>query len=68
LSTPNTGPRDTSVIKVLRRPVESARYTSAAFTQVCDRYGIRRSMGRVGSSYDNTLAESFWQGLNPETT
>jgi transposase InsO family protein len=43
------------------------RYTSAAFAQVCDGYGVRRSMGRVGSSYDNALAESFWQGLKRET-
>ncbi|MFE0704659.1 IS3 family transposase, partial [Streptomyces sp. NPDC058872] len=41
-------------------------YTSAAFTQLSDRFGIRRSMGHVGSSYDNALAESFWQGLKRE--
>lgn len=44
-----------------------AQDTSAAFGQVCDGFGIRRSMGRVGSSYDNALAESFWQGLKRET-
>ncbi|MET7899755.1 IS3 family transposase [Streptomyces mirabilis] len=44
-----------------------AQYTSTAFAQVCDGFGIRRSMGRVGSSYDNALAESFWQGLKRET-
>ncbi|WP_189827985.1 IS3 family transposase [Streptomyces finlayi] len=43
------------------------QYTSDAFAQVCDGFGIRRSMGRVGSSYDNALAESFWQGLKRET-
>ncbi|MEU1599871.1 IS3 family transposase, partial [Streptomyces sp. NPDC005708] len=42
-------------------------HTSAAFAQVSDEYGIRRSMGRVGSSYDNALAESLWQGLKRET-
>jgi transposase InsO family protein len=35
-----------------------SQYTSATFGQVCDRYGVRRSMGRVVSSYDNALAES----------
>ncbi|MGW1886139.1 DDE-type integrase/transposase/recombinase [Streptomyces sp. NPDC001970] len=28
------------------------QHTSAAFARVCDRYGIRRSMGKVGSSYE----------------
>ncbi|MEU3521594.1 integrase core domain-containing protein [Streptomyces sp. NPDC006654] len=42
-------------------------YTSAAFGQVCDGIGIRRSMGRVGSSYNNALAEPFWQELKGET-
>jgi transposase InsO family protein len=43
-----------------------ARYGAAAFAEVCRRHGIRRSMGRVGSSYDNALAESFFQGLKRE--
>jgi transposase InsO family protein len=43
-----------------------SQYTSAAFAEVCDRHGVRRSMGRVGSSYDNALAESLWQGLKRE--
>ncbi|WP_443034808.1 integrase core domain-containing protein [Streptomyces sp. BE133] len=51
----------------MRRSVESTQYTSAAFAQVCDLHGIRRSLGRVGSSHDNALAESFWQGLKRET-
>ncbi|QCX82402.1 Integrase core domain protein (plasmid) [Streptomyces sp. YIM 121038] len=44
-----------------------AQYTSDAFAQVCAGFGIRRSMGRAGLSYDNALAESFWQGLKRET-
>ncbi|QCX82558.1 IS2 transposase TnpB (plasmid) [Streptomyces sp. YIM 121038] len=43
-----------------------ARYQSAVFAEVCRRHGIHRSMGRVGSSYDNALAESFFQGLKRE--
>lgn len=43
-----------------------AQYTSRAFAAACRRHGIRRSMGRVGSSYDNALAESFFQGLKRE--
>ncbi|MFI7300763.1 integrase core domain-containing protein, partial [Streptomyces sp. NPDC050121] len=43
-----------------------AQYTSAAFAEVCRTHGIRRSMGRVGSSYDNALAESFFATLKRE--
>lgn len=43
-----------------------AQYVSRVFANVCRRHGIRRSMGRVGSSYDNALAESFFQGLKRE--
>jgi transposase InsO family protein len=43
-----------------------AQYSAAAFADVCRRHGIRRCMGRVGSSYDNALAESFFPGLKRE--
>jgi transposase InsO family protein len=59
-------PSHTSVIEVLHRPVEPAQYTAAAFVDVCRRHGIQQSRGRVGSSYDNALAESFFQGLKRE--
>ncbi|MFI8280699.1 IS3 family transposase [Streptomyces sp. NPDC085929] len=36
-----------------------SQYTSAAFAQVCDGFGIRRRMGRVSSSYD---CQSFVTG------
>ncbi|KOT31020.1 transposase [Streptomyces caelestis] len=41
-------------------------YGAAAFAEVRRLHGIRRSMGRVGSSDDNALAESFFQGLKRE--
>ncbi|MGX1719030.1 integrase core domain-containing protein [Streptomyces celluloflavus] len=44
-----------------------AQSTPAVFAQVCDGFKIGRSMGRVGSSYDNVLAVSFWQDLKRET-
>lgn len=43
-----------------------AQYTSAEFAEVCDRHGIARSMGRVGSSYDNAAAESLFASLKRE--
>ncbi|MGW2939398.1 IS3 family transposase, partial [Streptomyces sp. NPDC001156] len=59
--------RGGSVDGVIFHADRGSQYTAAAFAQVCDGFRIRRSMGRVGSSYDNALAESFWQGLKRET-
>ncbi|MFG1904938.1 IS3 family transposase [Micromonospora carbonacea] len=43
-----------------------ARYVSSDFADACQRHGIRRSMGRIGSSYDNALAEAFFASLKRE--
>lgn len=43
-----------------------AQYSSSDFTDACGRHGIRRSMGRIGSSYDNALAEAFFATLKRE--
>ncbi|KAB2588707.1 transposase, partial [Streptomyces arboris] len=62
--TPITNPQLT---KVLRRPIESAQYTSRAFAEICRSAGVRQSMGAIGSSADNAAAESFNAALKRET-
>jgi transposase InsO family protein len=42
------------------------QYTSELFNKVCGDLGITQSMGSVGDSYDNALAESFWASLKRE--
>jgi transposase InsO family protein len=49
----------TSNIKVLRRPVESAQYVSICYTQRLAEAGLVASVGSVGDSYDNALAETI---------
>ena len=41
-------------------------YTARDFTALCDRLGVRQSMGRVGSCFDNAAAESFFSTLEHE--
>jgi putative transposase len=51
---------------VLRRPLESAQYTSLAFGKRCEEAGVRPSMGSVGDAYDNAMAEAFFATLECE--
>lgn len=41
-------------------------YTSKAYTRLCEQFGVIQSMGAVGSSADNALAESFNAALKRE--
>lgn len=41
-------------------------YTAHSFTGLCQRLGIRQSMGRVGSCFDNAAAEAFFSSLEWE--
>ena len=41
-------------------------YTANAFTRLCTQQGIRQSMGRVGSCFDNAAAEAFFSSLEWE--
>jgi transposase InsO family protein len=42
----------------LRRPVESEQYLSIRYTERLAEAGIEPSVGSIGDSYDNALAES----------
>ncbi|QSR32167.1 hypothetical protein CFI00_17945 [Nocardioides sp. S5] len=44
---------------VLHRLVEPKVYCSKDYAKLCKRLGVTQSMGAVGSSADNALAESF---------
>jgi transposase InsO family protein len=48
----------TSFKRVLRRPVEIAQYLSIKYTERLAEAGIEPSVGSVGDSYDNALAET----------
>jgi transposase InsO family protein len=43
-----------------------SQYTSDDYRQLSRRFGITQSMGTVGDSYDNAMAESFWASLKRE--
>jgi transposase InsO family protein len=43
-----------------------AQYTAAAFAELCDHHGVVQSMGPIGDSLDNAVAESFFATLNRE--
>jgi hypothetical protein len=42
---------------VLRRPVESAQYTSIDYTQTLDNHGLLASIGSVGDAFDTQLRQ-----------
>ena len=44
---------------LLRRPVELKQYVSIRYTERLAEAGIEPSVGSVGESYDNALAESI---------
>ena len=51
---------------VLHRPFESGQYTSWVFGHRLPAAGLLGSMGRVASSVDNALIESFWSTMQRE--
>lgn len=47
------------MVEVLRRPIESTQYVSIRYTERLAEAGIEPSVGSVGDSYDNALAETI---------
>ena len=52
--------------RLIHHSDQGSPYTSTAFRRLCARWRIRRSMGEVGSCYDNAMAESFFASLETE--
>lgn len=43
-----------------------SQYLSREYRELCDRYGVVQSAGRVATCYDNSAAESLWSSLKRE--
>jgi len=52
--------------RVIFHSDRGSTYTAKAFTTLCRQQGIRQSMGRVGSCFDNAAAEAFFSSLEWE--
>lgn len=52
--------------RVIFHTDRGSTYTANAFTALCRRLGIRQSMGRVGSCFDNAAAEALFSSLEWE--
>jgi putative transposase len=59
-------PSQLLTVKVLRRPIESAQYTSGDYATLADDLAVCLSTGRTGQCWDNALAESFFASLKGE--
>jgi putative transposase len=53
---------------MLRRPLESAQYTSEQFQRLMADHGVVCSMSRSGNVWDNAAMESFFSSLKTERT
>jgi transposase InsO family protein len=52
--------------RVVFHSERGSTYTARSFTGLCERLGVRQSMGRVGSCFDNAAAEAFFSTLEHE--
>ena len=58
--------RDDESERVIFHTDRGSTYTAGDFTKLCRQLGIRQSMGRVGSCFDNAAAEAFFSSLEWE--
>jgi transposase InsO family protein len=58
--------REAEAERVVFHTDRGSTYTATGFTGLCGRLGIRQSMGRVGSCFDNAAAEAFFSSLEWE--
>lgn len=52
--------------RVIFHTDRGSTYTANSFTRLCRQLGVRQSMGRVGSCFDNAAAEAFFSSLEWE--
>lgn len=60
------GGRQRLVRGVVFHTDHGTQYTADAFTKACRSFRITQSMGTVGDSYDNAMAESFFSSFKRE--
>jgi putative transposase len=58
--------REDESVRVIFHTDRGSTYTAGDFTKLCRQQGIRQSMGRVGSCFDNAAAEAFFSSLEWE--
>ena len=58
--------RDDESQRVIFHSDRGSTYTAKSFMKLCHKLGIRQSMGRVGSCFDNAAAEAFFSSLEWE--
>jgi len=58
--------REDEAARVIFHTDRGSTYTANSFTKLCQQLGVRQSMGRVGSCFDNAAAEAFFSSLEWE--
>ena len=60
------GWREDESKRVIFHTDRGSTYTANSLTKLCRQLGVRQSMGRVGSCFDNAAAEAFFSSLEWE--